>query len=354
MSQEKNNTQRKKFKQLVFRDRIKIDILLKEKFKPSEIADSLGFSKRTINREIKRGMVYGLRNSDESLRNEYVPDKAQADRIDKASNQGPALKIGKCLTLSIHLEDEIIKHKKSPYAALKDLEKSNLSFETSICEKTLYNYIHAKLFFQLESKHLPYKKKKRKKGFKPRMADNNRKGTSIEERDPEVMLRDEYGHWEIDCVVGKRNGGGNVLLTLIERKTRKFIVRKIKSKTQESVTRELNKIEKEYGKSKFKAVFKTITADNGVEFLDQKNMEKSSFKSGEKTKLYYCHAYCSWERGSNENANKLIRRWIPKGTNISGYSKKQIKKIENWINNYPRKLFGGLTSIEMENEFLSA
>lgn len=60
MSQEKNNTQRKKLKQLIFRDRIKIDILLKEKFKPSEIADSLGFSKRTINREIKKGMVYVL------------------------------------------------------------------------------------------------------------------------------------------------------------------------------------------------------------------------------------------------------------------------------------------------------
>ena len=84
---------------------------------------------------------------------------------------------------------------------------------------------------------------------------------------------------------------------------------------------ELNKIEKEYGKAKYKEMFKTITVDNGVEFLDQLNMEKSWFKTGQKTEVYYCHAYCSWERGSNEN--KLIRRWIPKGEDIGKYSKKE-------------------------------
>lgn len=354
MSQEKNNIKKQKFEQLTFRDRIKIEILLKEGFKPSEIGSSIGFSKRTINREIKRGMVYGLRNSDEIYRNEYVADKAQNDCTLKASNKGKDLKIGKCIELSNHLEKEIIENKKSPYAALKDIAKNNLNFSISICEKTLYNYIYANLFFELNTEHLPYKKRKRKNTSIPRIADNNRKGTSIEDRDPSVESREEYGDWEIDCVVGKRKGKGCVLLTLIERKTRKFIVRKIKSKTQESVVRELDKIEKEYGKAKFKKAFKSITADNGVEFLDQKSMEKTSFKSGNRTQIYYCHAYCSWERGSNENANKLIRRWIPKGIDISNYSKKEIKKIENWINNYPRKKFNGLTSIEMENNHFAA
>ena len=179
------------------------------------------------------------------------------------------------------------------------------------------------------------------------IAHNNRKGTSIEERPLEVLTRERYGDWELDTVISKRNGKGAVLLVLTERKTRKQIVRKIKSKTQESVV-------KEYGKAKYKKMFKTITVDNGVEFLDQLNMEKSGFKTGQKTKIYYCHAYCSWERGSNKNANKLIRRWIPKGEDIGKYSKRKIKEIENWINNYPRKLFNGLTSIDLENMCMSA
>ena len=349
MSQENSNIKEAKFKQLTHVDRIRIEILLKEKFKPSEIGKSIGFSKRTINREIKRGMIYGLRNSNESLRNEYVADKAQRDSVLKASNKGVDFKIGKCFKLSNYLEDEIIKNKKSPYAVLEDIKKQNLLFDISICEKTLYNYIYKGLFFKLNKSHLAYKCKTKKSYSPPRPANNNLKGTSIKYRDPNVDLREEYGHWEIDCVVGKRKGGGCVLLTIIERKTRKYIVRKLKDKTQKSVIRELNKIEKEYGKVKFKETFKTITADNGVEFLDQKGMEKSSFKIEKRTQIYYCHAYCSWERGSNENANKLVRRWIPKGSDINNYSKKYIKKIETWINNYPRKKFKGLTSIELEN-----
>ena len=354
MSQKNNNMKTRKFKQLTFRDRIKIEALLKENFKASEIAISLGFSKRTINREIKQGMVIGLLNHDYSTRNEYSADKAQRASRLKASYKGRNLKISNCIDLSKHFEKEIIENKKSPYAVLKDIEKNNTKFEVSICVKTLYSYIHAKLFIKLNTDHLPYKKRRKKAYSAPHIADNNRKGTSIEERDPSIELREEYGHWEIDCVVGKRKGKGCVLLTLIERKTRKFIVRKIKSKTQESVIRELDKIEKEYGKAKFKKAFKTITADNGVEFLDQKGMEKSSFNSGKRTQMYYCHAYCSWERGSNENANKLIRRWIPKGSDINNYTKKEIKRIETWINNYPRKIFDGLTSIEVENKCFTA
>lgn len=354
MNQEHNNIKSRKFKQIKFRDRIVIETLRKQGHLASKIAKVLDFSKRSINREIKRGMVYGLRNPDETTRDEYSADAAQRNVNLKAQNKGPELKIGKCITLSNHLENEILKNKKSPYAALQDLSKSEKKFKVSICEKTLYNYIHSGLFIELTSKNLAYKMTKRKKSSKPSIAHNNRKGTSIEERPLEVLTRERYGDWELDTVVSKRSGKGAVLLVLTERKTRKQIVRKIKSKTQESVVMELNKIEKEYGKAKYKEMFKTITVDNGVEFLDQLNMEKSGFKTGQKTKVYYCHAYCFLERGSNENANKLIRRWIPKGEDIGKYSKRKIKEIENWINNYPRKLFNGLTSIDLENICMSA
>ena len=96
--------------------------------------------------------------------------------------------------------------------------------------------------------------------------------------------------------------------------------------------------------------FKTITVDNGVEFSDAEGLEKSRRNKKKRTKVYYCHPYSSCERGSNENANRLIRRHIPKGVNFDKKSKTEIKEIETWINNYPRKIFEYDTA---ENQFIN-
>lgn len=94
-------------------------------------------------------------------------------------------------------------------------------------------------------------------------------------------------------------------------------------------------------KNGFKDKFKTITVDNGSEFLDYEGIERSRLGTNTKrTKVYYEHPYSSWKRGTNENCNRLIRRFIPKGTDISKISKAKIKSIENWINNYPRRILG--------------
>lgn len=111
---------------------------------------------------------------------------------------------------------------------------------------------------------------------------------------------------------------------------------KMPDRKAESVVRCLNTLEKYYGKKSFRETFKTITCDNGVEFSDYEGITIDG-----RTMLFYCHPYRSCERGSNENQNKLIRRWIKKGDDISKYSDKEIKAIEEWINNYPRKLFRG-------------
>ena len=119
---------------------------------------------------------------------------------------------------------------------------------------------------------------------------------------------------------------------------RKNEIIKIKGKSSEYVIKAINSLERKYGK-RFYIKFKTITFDNGVEFMDYEGMEKSCIKKGTRTKIYYAHPYCSGERGTNENNNRLIRRWIPKGTIIDNISKEFIKQIENWINNYPRAMF---------------
>lgn len=148
-------------------------------------------------------------------------------------------------------------------------------------------------------------------------------------------------------MVGKRGGNGATLLVLSERQSREEIIYKIPKKTQESVIKVLDHLEKKYGKS-FKEKFKTITVDNGTEFLDFKGLERSVKNSQkQRVKIYYAHPYSSWERGTNENINKLIRRFIPKGTDINIIRKATVKQIEQWINNYPRRIFGYKSANEM-------
>lgn len=150
---------------------------------------------------------------------------------------------------------------------------------------------------------------------------------------------------EGDLVIGRRKKGC-VLLTFTERMTREEIIIKIKGKNNECVIKAFNTLERKYGKS-FYSKFKTITFDNGMEFMDYEGMEKSCIRKGKRTQIYYAHPYCSGERGSNENNNRMIRRWIPKGTLIDNISKGFIKQIEDWINNYPRAMFDYKSSNEL-------
>ncbi|MDE7283262.1 MAG: IS30 family transposase, partial [Lachnospiraceae bacterium] len=89
-----------------------------------------------------------------------------------------------------------------------------------------------------------------------------------------------------------------------------------------------------------------ITCDNGVEFLDYENFERSFCTKKKRTTVYYCHPYSSWERGTNENINRMIRRFFPKGIDFDTVTDKQVQVVEDWINNYPRKILGGLSSNE--------
>ena len=94
--------------------------------------------------------------------------------------------------------------------------------------------------------------------------------------------------------------------------------------------------------------------DNGTEFLDQIGVERSSLVPGvQRTVAYYCHPYCSFERGSNENLNKMVRRHIPKGADIADYSEEDVEYIQEWMNDYPRPMFGGLSSREMREQELA-
>lgn len=351
MSQDNNIINEKKYKHITKRQRYTIEDYLKDGKKPIEIAKKLGKNIRTIEREIAKGTVR-LMNSDYTYRQEYCAYAAQRVYEENARNKGPNLKIGKDHKLVKHIEDKIIKEKYSPDAVVGEIREKNLEFSENISTKTIYNYIdRGDVFLKLTNKDLPIKKDGKKRDYKTiKINHKNLKGTSIEERPKDVENRDTYGHWEMDCVVGCKGGSKAVLLVLSERATREEIIIKMKNKTQESVIKAMDGLEQKYG-NKFNNKFQTITVDNGTEFLDFKGIERS-IKNPDSTrvKVYYAHPYSSWERGTNENTNRLIRRFIPKGSDIGKVSNSMIKNIEKWINNYPRRIFGYKTSIDKLKE----
>ena len=149
----------------------------------------------------------------------------------------------------------------------------------------------------------------------------------------------------MDSVVGPQGKGSATMLTLSERLTRQEITLKMPDKSAIHVVHALDHLEKEWGEL-FPMVFKSITVDNGTEFSMCSEMEKSVYSDKKRTKMYYCHAYCSSERGTNENLNRMARRKVPKGTVFDGMSEEEIRSIADWMNNYPRKILDFHTAQE--------
>lgn len=332
-------------KHLTELERYRIEYMLKDGFKPCEIAARLGKHFTTVYKEIKKGTVT-LLNSDLTERVEYCADAAQRVTNERNSKKGRGLKIGSDHGLAGHIEYLIGTLHYSPYAVVQDIRRRG-TFKTDICEATLYKYIDMGLFLNISNKNLYSKKNKRKQKHKKaggRPAYTKRKGKSIEERPEEAGGRECYGHWEMDTVYSGKNKSRCCLLALTERMTRDEHLMKMADRTLQSVSKALDSLERTLGHEAFRKRFKTITVDNGSEFGDSSEIERSCTRPGEsRTALYFCHPGASCERGSNENANKLVRHWIPKGADIGKYDDGYIQHVQDWMNNYPRKLFGGLS-----------
>ena len=272
MGQEDNTAKNRSWKQLTEKDRYKIETLLQEKLSAAEIAKRMCRDRRTIEREIERGSVH-QRDSELRERLVYLADVGQRIHTERGANKGRGLKIGNDHKLVKHIEQKIVKEKYSPDAVIGEIKAKNMIFKETICTKTLYNYIDSGLFLNISNKDLPIKKQGKKRDYKPvrRVALNNIRGRSIEERPPEAESRSELGHWEMDCVVGS---GKACLLVMTERKSRKELIFPMKAKTQVCVLEVMDKLENKH-KSKFSTIFKSITMDNGSEFLDIEGLEKS-------------------------------------------------------------------------------
>lgn len=350
MGQKESSNNDRKGKHLNWEERIQIETLHREGFSEKDIGERMGRPERTIKRELVRGWVTH-RTGQYSAEERYSADRGQTVYEEAMSSRMQAQAPDE--RLLEYLFEHIVGKRHSPgvAAALMKLQR----LEYAVCEKTIYNLIDAQKVPGVTNVSL-WEKRKRKKGRKSLCRQRKRAvdpGHGIGDRPQEAEERLVAGHWEIDLVVGGKGKGTAVLLTLTERKTRKQIIRKLKDRTQKAVVRAINGIERQMGTEAFRTVFKSITADNGSEFLDREALERS-VSSGSRTHIYYAHPYSSWERGSNENSNRIIRRFIPKGCDISKFTRKQIQKIEDWINNYPRKILDFETAEERFIQELAA
>lgn len=340
-----NNAETKpKYRTIKWNDRLKIEALYTAKVDVLDIAKQMGFHRSTMYREVERGKTI-QRNSDWTEREIYSADLAQQKADENKRKKGRKRKIKGDQEFVEYVEDKILNEKHSPAAVLADMERENREFNTKICLTTLYNYIKGGVFSHVTMKELPYRKEGKKRKRR-RVQKRISAGTSIEERPDYIEEREEVGHWEMDTVVGGQGKGKKAFLVLTERKTRFEIVEMMKSHTAAEVVRILDKLERSITEKRFREAFKSITVDNGTEFADVEGMQRSRRNKKNRTQIFYCHAYSSSERGTNENNNKLVRRWHPKGENLDSVSNEEARRVENWMNDYPRAIFQFMSSAD--------
>ena len=330
-------------RRLSFDDRVLLEALYKKRLPLSEIACRLGVHPSTITREVRRGLVEQLDGQTWKTYQVYSADLAQQKADFQQTSKGRPEKIGKRYDYLAALEKWVLDGY-SPAAAIAAVAKSG-NFDIHISKGTFYKYLALGYFSRITYSDLPEGKRKSKRGKVKRRRTANPLHRSIEQRNPEIGKRFEFGHWELDSVIGKSQGKRQSCLVLTERKTRLEIVLKVSDKTAKSTVKAMQHLKGYFG-TDFKCLFKTITCDNGSEFADQDGIEKTG------TMVFYCHPSCPHERGSNECANRLVRRKLRKGQSMAKVFTKDARNVQNWVNNYPRPMFGYRSSLEVFREEL--
>jgi len=342
------STKQKKGKHLTYMDRVFLETCRKQGRAVAWIASALNTHRSTVYREIAAGTVTRL-NSDLTKTKVYNAQRGQAVHDDSGQCKGPGLKIGHDMRLHDFIRQKIKDEHFAPdvIAALLKKEKE---YSVVLSTKTIYNYIDQGYIRDVDNGTLKEKLKRKKRGKAKKRAEKPayKPKKSIRKRPAEAEDRLTVGHHEGDLIVSGKDTSLAALLTIVDRKSRYAFILKIPDKTQKSVIDGLSKMERRIGAKRFREIFKSLTLDNGSEFLDWESLERSSkTKTIKRTTVYFADPFSSWQRGSNENFNRMVRKFIPKGADISKYTNKEIRQIEEWINNYPRRILNYLSPREV-------
>lgn len=313
------------------RERDKLEAYLRAGKSIAWISKELGFCERTIYYEKKRGLYEHDCGMVTEMR--YSADKAQQIHDYNQTAKGRPLKIGHEREYAAFLEHMVIERRYSPGAALAAARAKG--FTISISVGTFYSYIEKGVFLRITRKHL-WEKGRRKKQKRQVRRTAHPMLPCITDRPEKIRRREEYGHWEMDLIVGKKDTAA-CLLTMCERSSREPIIIKIPNRKAETVRAVFDRMERSMGKQAFQEKFKSITTDNGPEFMEYEKLRRS-IRGRERFQVWYCHPYSAWEKGSVENMNRIIRRFFPKGTDFGKVTKKEVTAVQEWISGYPRKI----------------
>ena len=316
---------------------------------PSEIARQLKRHRSTIIREIKRGTVTVISTRTGYYKDveEYSPTAAKTRYIENRKksrhrNLKESHKISQAFIDSL-IDELKKKFRRFSIDSFVRYYREHHPDEKVPCTATIYRYVHQALI-DLKPIDLPrmvrWKQRKKKKETQPY---KKKLGNSIELRPEIIEKRQEIGHFEIDLVHGIRGKNEKVLLTLVDRKSRLGILRLLENGRSVTVNQAVELIIEEYGSHKIKS----ITADNGSEFSRLIDLESDGLK------VYFAHPYASYERGSNENFNGLIREFMPKKVSFNKYTQEYVSKVAETINQRIRRILGYQTAEEVFNETVS-
>lgn len=307
-----------KSKKLSLVERLEIEILINKKYANRAIARVLHRSPNTISLEIKLNSTNGV----------YDAIKAHAKaKLKKKNSRFQWKKIIE----NDDLRNYIIKGLKADQnpdeiSGRMWLEKQPFYISKTAIYEWLYDYRGQKYCKHLYSKR--YHKKKREKNKAKRVMISNK--VSIHERSAGANNRTRFGHMEKDAIVSGKKSKGSLAVGQ-ERKSRLIVARK--TKTMSSFEHAKTTEEMLSG-----LMVKSVTMDSGIENKNHKDLGVPTF---------FCDPYSPWQKGGVENANKMIRRYIPKGTNISKVPQEEIDRIVSIINNKPRKILGYRTALEV-------
>lgn len=305
-------------------ERKEIALLLHKGYSKRDIAKASGRSPNSICLEIKNNSVHGV----------YEPEKAQHKAyVKRKGSKYQGMKVVGDLDLWNYIEEKLGQDW-SPEAISGRISEVDTRLKR-ISPKGIYKFVSSVYGRNLE-KHLAYKGRKRKPKI-PRRVSLITDRIFIDERPKIVDMRRRFGDWEGDFIVSGKNGTG-VLLTLYERKSRYALIRKLHNQNIETVHRTIRHITGG-------VIVNTLTLDNDIVFRKHKVLSEILG-----CPVYFCHPYHSWEKGGVENTNKLIRRYIPKRSDISQYSDEYIHMIQDKLNNRPRKCLHYKTPDEIMRE----
>ena len=324
----------KRYNHLSLEERDKITVMKSEGEAISEIARVMGRNKGTISRELQRNA-----STEYKL---YLSHRAQgrAEQRKREACERPRLKNSQILG---YVQNKL-KEGWSPEQIAGRITKEHECL--SISHEAIYQYIYdsktsdrKELISCLRRAHRKRKVKGIGRKTKKTKIPNR---TSIEARPASIETRKQFGHWEGDSLVSRKSTVS--LNSLVERKSRLLILTKLKRKTADETNKAVVKRLNGFPQNSRR----TLTMDNGSE-----NAGHQKITAAIGIKCYFAQPYASWQRGTNENTNGLIRWYLPKGTDFSKISDQHIAQIESLINNRPRKCLGFKTPIEVASSFVA-